>query len=50
MRKIDKAEMAKGYEAMGAINLSICEEFFHLETEGAKAYEVDSKKTEGEAQ
>lgn len=48
MRKnIDKNKMAKGYEEMGAINLKIVQEFFHLEVEGEKFNEVDRKKTEG---
>lgn len=48
MRKIDKAEMGENYIKMGKLNLAICETFFHLETEGARRYEMASKKTEGE--
>lgn len=40
-------EMAKGYEEMGTINLTISQEDHHLEDEGAKAYEMDSKDTKG---
>lgn len=46
-RQIDKNQMAKGYEEMGAINLQISKDFFHLETEGEKYYEMDSEKAEG---
>lgn len=41
-------EMAKGYQEMGDINLTITQEDFHLEEEGAKAYEMDSKKIASE--
>lgn len=50
MRKFNHEEMAKGYEEMGAINLAICEEFFHLETEGEQVSEMDTAKSQGEAQ
>ncbi|MCR4362082.1 hypothetical protein JDW21_19130 [Bacillus subtilis] len=49
MKKIDKLAMAKGYEEMANINLAIVEECFHLETEGEKIYEMDTKKGKGYA-
>lgn len=49
MRKINHEEIGQAYIEMGAINLQISQEFFHLEEEGAKKYEMDSKKAEGEA-
>lgn len=50
MRKIDKNEMAKGYQEMALINLTIAQEDFHLEDEGAKLYEMGNEKAEGEAE
>lgn len=49
MRKIDKLAMEKGYEMMAGINLTIAQEDFHLELEGASIYEMDSKKAKGKA-
>ena len=50
MRKIDKCEMAKGYMEMAEINLTIAQECFHAEEEGARlGYEMDSTDTKGEA-
>lgn len=45
---IKLAEIAKGYQEMGEINLQIAQEDFHLEQEGAEMYEVDTKKAQGE--
>lgn len=45
---IKYAEMARGYQEMGSINLQIAQEDFHLEEEGAGLGEVDSKKAQGE--
>jgi hypothetical protein len=43
-------EMKKGYELMGAINLGISTENFHLEAEGASlGYEMDFTQATGEA-
>lgn len=50
MKTINYAEMARGYQEMGAINLAISQEFFHLENEGEKVYEMVTEKAEGEAQ
>jgi hypothetical protein len=53
MQSIDELEkymkMAQGYQDMGDINLSITEESHHLEEEGAKAHEMDTEKSEGNA-
>lgn len=46
---INHKKMGEAYIEMGAINLRISQEDFHLEEEGAKYYEMDSKKAEGEA-
>lgn len=48
MKKINHEEMGKAYIEMGAINLRIAQEDFHLESEGAKRYEMVEKKAEGE--
>lgn len=44
------AEIAKGYQEMGEINLQIAQEDFHLEQEGAGLHEVDTKKAQGGVQ
>lgn len=49
MKKFDKLAMRKGYLEMADINLTIAQEDFHLETEGASIYEMDSAQAEGEA-
>lgn len=58
MRKINelakkvaiRKAMKKGYQEMAELNLTIAQEDFHLEDEGARlGYEMDSTKTEGEA-
>jgi hypothetical protein len=43
-------EMAKGYQEMGEINLTISQEDHHLEEEGVKLHEVDSKESKGDTQ
>ena len=48
--KYSLEDMKKGYEEMGAINLAIAEEFFHLENEvfgkvDECLYEMDSEDT-----
>jgi hypothetical protein len=48
MRKVDKLEMRQAYMEMAKINLTIAQEDFHLEAEGAKYYEMDSTKGTGE--
>lgn len=50
MKKFTLTEVAKGYIEMGEINLAISEEFFLLEDEGEKIYEMDSEKTEGQTE
>lgn len=50
MKKIDVAQMELGYLAMANINLTIAQEDFHLETEGMKYYEMDSKNSEGDTE
>lgn len=52
MRKIDKNAMGNGYLEMAEINLTIAQECFHLETEGANlGYgELDSKKSKGKSE
>lgn len=43
-------QMASGYQEMGDINLTITQEDFHLEEEGANAYEMVTKDTKGDIQ
>ena len=48
--KYSLEDMKKGYEEMGAINLAIAEEFFHLENKvfgkvDECLYEMDSEDT-----
>lgn len=50
MRRINYDEMAKGYQEMAEINLTISQEFFHLEKEGESLYEMDFKETESKAE
>jgi hypothetical protein len=52
MRKIDKVEMGRGYQEMAEINLTVSQEYFHLEDEGANlGYgEMDTEETEGKAE
>lgn len=46
--KIDKLAMGKAYEEMSKINLTIAQEDFHLEDEGANlGYEMGTEKTKG---
>ena len=40
-------DMAKGYEEMGELNLSISNDFQALEEEGEQLSELDKKETEG---
>lgn len=47
MKKFDKLAIRQGYIDMANINLSIAQEYFHLETEGAKYYEVDKAEAKG---
>lgn len=57
MRRIEKLAkriamrnaMKNGYKEMAELNLTIAQEDFHLEEEGARlGYEMASKNTEGE--
>ena len=50
MRKINKLEMALGYQEMGAINLEIANEFFPIDSKGVSIYEMDSARAEGKAE
>ena len=52
MRKIDKEMMSKGYMEMAEINLTIAQEDFHLENEGANlGYDkLDSEESKGKAE
>jgi hypothetical protein len=47
VEKIEKLmQMAQGYQEMGELNLTIAQEDHHLEEEGAKLHEMDSKEGE----
>lgn len=50
MRKIDKEAMKLAYIEMGAINLTLSQEDFHLETEGANLGYDKLGGTEAESQ
>ena len=43
-------EMAKGYQEMGEVNLTIAQEDHHLEEEGAKLHEMDSEASKGDTE
>lgn len=51
MKKVvDKNAMKSGYIQMGALNLQISQEDYHLEQEGEQYYGMETSYTEGNAE